>query len=239
MPPRTITENRHFEGIPYTLVRSPRRKTAAILIEPGGEITVRVPRELDDATIDELLVSRRARILRAVAEQEGLPEPEEREFKEGATFPFLGVEHPIRFDDSPKREISLEADGFRVKRHSGVDAESRYQQAFRKFYTKEGRQYLWPRVAERAEEMGVEPAMTRVLHLGNRWGSCSPKGAVNFHWRVMMAPPEVIDYLIVHELAHLEVPDHSRDFWRLVESVLPDHEVHHTWLRRHGVEMDL
>jgi predicted metal-dependent hydrolase len=114
-----------------------------------------------------------------------------------------------------------------------------YQAAFRRFYTAVGKQDLAARVDRWSAVLDVEPAAVRVLDLKNRWGSCSPKGAVNFHWRTLMAPPRVIDYLVVHELAHLRVPDHSRGFWRLVEGVMPDHAERHAWLREHGAEMDL
>ena len=80
--------------------------------------------------------------------------------------------------------------------------------------------------------MGVEPApYVEVLDLGYRWGSCSTDGTLNFHWRVMQLPPQVIDYVVVHELTHLKVPDHSPKFWGEVKRVMPDFEVHRRWLR--------
>jgi predicted metal-dependent hydrolase len=237
--PVNSVEQRSYRGILYKLVRTPRRKTAAILIEPGGEVTVRVPQDLDDPTIEGLLDKQRGRLLRAVSKQAALPEPEARGFEEGCTFPFLGQEHDLHFDDAIEEDLSLGADGFHLRRREGVDAEAAYQAAFRRFYSEQGRSHIPERVQHFAAVLGVEPTTTRVLHLGNRWGSCSPKGAVNFHWRAMMAPPQVIDYLVVHELAHLKQPDHSREFWRLVELVVPDHHGHHEWLRLHGSEMDL
>lgn len=232
-------EHRAFHGVPYVLVRTPRRKTAAILIAPGGHVTVRVPQALDEATIDALLETRRNRLLRAVTDLAGVPEREARDFAEGATFLFLGREHSLRFVDQGDADLTLDAGGFHLLRQSGVSAEAKYQAAFRRFYCEQGRRHIGARVAHFAQLLGVSPTATRVLHLGNRWGSCSPKGAVNFHWRAMMAPPEVVDYLVVHELAHLKVPGHSRDFWRIVEVVVPDHVARHAWLREHGAFMDV
>ncbi|MCB9683434.1 MAG: M48 family metallopeptidase [Alphaproteobacteria bacterium] len=239
MAPSSSVEQRVYQGIRYKLVRTRRRKTAAILIAPGGDVTVRVPQELDDGTIHGLLDKQHDRLMQAVSKQAGLPEPVVRSFDEGCTFPFLGQEHRLHFDTGASEELTLGSDGFHLRYREGVDAEATYQAAFRKFYTDHGRTYLAGRVHHFAPAVGVLPTATRVLHLGNRWGSCSPKGAVNFHWRAMMAPPKVVDYLVVHELAHLKQPDHSREFWRLVEQVIADHELCHEWLRAHGAEMDL
>lgn len=72
-----------------------------------------------------------------------------------------------------------------------------------------------------------------------RWGSCSGKGTLSFNWRLMLAPPAVLDYVVVHELCHLTHMDHSKAFWALVESVCPDYRVHRKWLKEHGQELIL
>ena len=73
-----------------------------------------------------------------------------------------------------------------------------------------------------------------VQDLGYRWGSCSLHGKLNFHWRTLVLPPRIIEYLVVHELAHLAVPDHSPVFWRRVESAMPEYRRHREWLRVEG-----
>ena len=86
--------------------------------------------------------------------------------------------------------------------------------------------------------MGVFPARyVNVMDLGFKWGSCSADGTLNFHWRAAQLPPRIIDYIVVHELAHLKVPDHSTPFWREVEKALPDYAVHRDWLRQRGGEL--
>ncbi|WPL17938.1 hypothetical protein Thiowin_02981 [Thiorhodovibrio winogradskyi] len=79
-----------------------------------------------------------------------------------------------------------------------------------------------------------EEIRIRVRDLGYRWGSCGKHGMLNFHWRVIQLPPSAIDYIVVHELAHLLVTDHSPAFWREVETVLPDYRTRRNWLREHG-----
>ena len=87
--------------------------------------------------------------------------------------------------------------------------------------------------------MGVQSKSVRVMDLKHRWASCSPGGNVNFHWKCMMAPPTVIDYIIVHELAHLRHANHTRAFWNLVDKLLPDYQDRKEWLRVNGAWMDL
>jgi predicted metal-dependent hydrolase len=75
------------------------------------------------------------------------------------------------------------------------------------------------------------------MDLGFRWGSCSADGTLNFHWRVLQLPPQVIDYVVVHELAHLKVADHSPTFWREIRRVLPNYQAHRDWLREQGGDL--
>ncbi len=79
--------------------------------------------------------------------------------------------------------------------------------------------------------------IVRVLDLGHRWRSCTREGVVNVHWAVMQVPSPVAGYVLVHELAHVLVHDHSPEFWRLVERVLPDHRDRKRWLAENGAEM--
>ncbi|MFH1726754.1 MAG: M48 family metallopeptidase [Elusimicrobiota bacterium] len=93
---------------------------------------------------------------------------------------------------------------------------------------------LASRVEDWSRVMGVGYGKVRVKDQRTRWGSCSAKGNLNFNWRLTLAPPEVLDYVVVHELAHLLEMSHSRDFWRLVERWCPDHKAHRRWLRTRG-----
>ncbi len=90
------------------------------------------------------------------------------------------------------------------------------------------------RVAARAREMALAPSRIGLRNQRRRWASCSGRGALSFNWRLIMAPPEVLDYVVVHELAHLAHPNHSRDFWSLVRRHYPDAARERRWLKEHG-----
>lgn len=95
-------------------------------------------------------------------------------------------------------------------------------------------QYIPPRVAMYAERIGVSYGRITIRHQRTRWGSCSTKGNLNFNCLLMLTPPEVIDYVIVHELCHRKEMNHSARFWALVASILPDYARQKRWLREHG-----
>jgi predicted metal-dependent hydrolase len=92
-------------------------------------------------------------------------------------------------------------------------------------------------IEDEARELGVEPKLIQIRDQRSRWGSCSTRGTLSFNWRLVLAPFEVLDYVVVHELCHLRVPDHSRRFWRLVETRRPEWRAQRDWLHEHGPEL--
>jgi predicted metal-dependent hydrolase len=92
-------------------------------------------------------------------------------------------------------------------------------------------------VEEEAPALGVTPARIQIRDQRSRWGSCSTRGTLSFNWRLVLAPFEVLDYVVVHELCHLREPNHSRRFWSLVEKRRPDWRTHRDWLHEHGPEL--
>ncbi len=86
-------------------------------------------------------------------------------------------------------------------------------------------------VEKRAREMGVSFVSIKITSAAKRWGSCSHNGKLNFSYRLGAVPPEVLDYVVVHELAHIAHHNHSRNFWDKVRSACPDYKIHHKWLR--------
>jgi hypothetical protein len=102
------------------------------------------------------------------------------------------------------------------------------------WYRRRAAQVIARRVALYAPRIGVSPTRITIRDARTRWGSCSPTGALSFSWRLLMAPPAVLDYLVVHELCHLKRADHSPRFWALVEAHCPGFRARRAWLRDHG-----
>lgn len=101
-------------------------------------------------------------------------------------------------------------------------------------YRKAAKRYIYERVEYYIKITGGSYHTLRIGDQKTRWGSCSSNGTLSFSWRLMLAPPKVLDYVVIHELCHLTYMDHSRDFWKKVESVDPDYKEHRKWLKENG-----
>ena len=111
--------------------------------------------------------------------------------------------------------------------------------AFRDYYIARGQERIVQRVNYYAPKVGVVPRETNVRELGNRWVACSPTGNLAFHWKCMMAPQMIIDYIVVHELCHFHHLDHTDAFWNEVDKVLPSYGERKEWLRKYGAGLDV
>jgi predicted metal-dependent hydrolase len=214
--------------IAYELVRRPRMRTIRMVVDEGRlRVSCRhgVPlREVEDALRDkERWIARHAALLEA-----GPPPP----LADGDALPLLGGEV----------ELGLRRTGRRVWRFREDDARLSVEVAdpsdadavVGDWYRTVALHRLGTLVMERAPHLGVAVPDVAVRDARSRWGSCSSSGRVALNWRLVMAPPEVADYVVVHELAHLREMNHSPRFWEVVASVLPRHVEPRAWLRRHG-----
>jgi len=228
---------RKYKDIQYTLQRS-NRKTASIYIERDGQVSVYVPEDLSKAQLEELLESKRKWIYRNMAEWHDLNATRvQREYVNGEGFLYLGRTYRLKLVEDQVHPLMLK-DGYfclRANNGSAPDADT----AFKEFYREKAKRRIPERVTFYEDRMGVESKAVKVLDLKNRWASCSLGGNVNFHWKCMMAPPTVLDYIVVHELAHLIHPNHTDAFWSEVDKVMPDYGDRKEWLRVNGAGMDL
>jgi len=111
---------------------------------------------------------------------------------------------------------------------------------FKEFYRNKGKEFIPPRVKKYSSIMGIKVEKISILELKSRWASCSvKKPKVNFHWKIMMAPVSVIEYLIVHELTHFKYKRHDANFWNEVDKVIPEYQKHVYWLKQYGASLDL
>lgn len=108
------------------------------------------------------------------------------------------------------------------------------QAVLTRWYRKQAQTYMSERVDHFSEKHGLQYKEIRITSAITRWGSCSGRNNLNFPWRLLMAPQEVIDYVVVHELAHTVHKNHSPRFWNLVESIMPDWKVHRGHLKEEG-----
>ncbi len=127
----------------------------------------------------------------------------------------------------------------RTARRPVSDLTDSQRAALEKRYIEAAREYFPKRVAYFLPLTGGSFQRITIRDQKTRWGSCSARGTLSFNWRLMLAPPAVLDYVVVHELCHLTHMNHSAAFWALVESVCPDYRIHRKWLKEHGQELIL
>ena len=118
-------------------------------------------------------------------------------------------------------------------------AEQKRLQAMERRYRNAARIHFADRVAFYHKRTGGNYTSITIRDQKSRWGSCSSRGTLSFNYRLMFAPPNVLDYVVVHELCHLTHMNHSKDFWHMVEHIMPDYKIYKSWLREHGQELSL
>ncbi|WP_435078131.1 M48 family metallopeptidase [Halococcus sp. AFM35] len=157
----------------------------------------------------------------------------ERRFEAGAEFPYFGDSHEIVVE---QRSSSIVDEGtFRLAQHH-VEQTS-VERALEALYRRKARETVEKRTENYAREMGVEYEGIELRNQRTRWGSCSTSGTLSLNWRLMMAPSEIVDYVLVHELAHLQESSHDRAFWTLVAEYDPEYRAHAQWLNDHSTQL--
>jgi predicted metal-dependent hydrolase len=225
-----------FNGYNIKISRSPRRKTLSIFIERDGTITAIAPDSLDEDKILEVLKSKEYLIHTKLAKWKELNSGKvTREFVNGQSFLYLGRSYRLKINEDQKEALLLKNGYFNLRKDKLPKAE----QVFEAFYKEKGLKKISERVKLLQTGFDKKPNQIRVMDLQNRWASWTPKGNLNFHWKCMMAPVSVLDYIIVHELVHLKFPNHSSEFWNEVDKLMANYREYHNWLKRYGVKMDL
>jgi predicted metal-dependent hydrolase len=118
-------------------------------------------------------------------------------------------------------------------------AQKKGEAIFTRWYKEMAFKVISERVALYSQKYNFSPKQVKISSAKTRWGSCSPDGTLNFTWRLVMSPLDVIDYVVVHELAHLRIKNHSRKFWSVVEAIYPEYKKQRKWLRDNGEKLSL
>lgn len=232
---------RRVQDIEYRLLPGTERRTTDIVIERDGLVTVRPPQRMSPEQVDATVFSRRMWIYRNLAEWRELNATRVmREWVSGESFLYLGSSYRLQLVEDQDEPLKLKDGRFCLSRAlvetGGAEAA---RQAFLQFYETKGLPRLRRRVAFFADKVGVPTGSMQIRDLGYRWASCLPSGDLQFHWKCLMAPLTIIDYIVVHELCHQHHRDHSAAFWNEVDKILPDYQVRKAWLRVKGAALDL
>ena len=226
--------------VPYRVLRS-RRSTADIIIDRDGSVLIRAPEWVDDGKIQNIIESRQLWIYQSLAEWRDLNATRVvREYKNGESFLYLGRTYRLLLVTEQDEPLQLKSGRFMLRRELVKNNDnSAAKAAFQDYYTACGLDRIPQRIAYYAPKVGMEPTGAEIRELGYRWASCSPTGELAFHWKCMMAPQTIIDYIVVHELCHLYHHNHTEAFWNEVDKVIPEYRERKEWLRKNGAGLDI
>ena len=226
----------------YTVRRSARARRVRIRITADGEAIVTLPMRAALARADELVRAKadwiqlhQARLLEARERLASRPSLEN-----GRSLWLRGVPIGVDVETVPvvrRTRVVPSEDGRRLTIRLDKGDERPVGEILDPWLRAEARRAIHEAVDRRAPEVGVVPARITIRDQSSRWGSASRRGTLSFSWRLVLAPPDVLDYVVVHELAHLRDLSHSARFWRLVAAHTPHVATSRRWLRDHESEL--
>jgi predicted metal-dependent hydrolase len=216
----------------YQIVRSARRKKLTITVERDRAILVHAPEGTSEEEVRRVVDSKRQWILQKVHHPQKYQDrrhPPGKEVVNGESAPYLGRDYRIEVTETASGEIEFSRLFLVPATH-----QAKRREVLRDWYIARAKETILTRVERHARELGVEFAAAKIVDNRYRWGSCTVNDTVNFNWRLIKAPMFVIDYVIVHELAHLIEANHTPRFWSIVRANTPTMEKAKAWLKEHG-----
>jgi predicted metal-dependent hydrolase len=221
--------------IPYRVRRSSRARHPRIVVDADG-VEVVVPRRMALRHVQPLVDEKRRWIERTLRRYrqavEAMPAPR---LDDGGSVPYLGreLELRVRVERGRVRDhVARRGDVLHVK--LGRPGEHAVREALERWYRRRARVEVTARLDAAVRRAGTAYSRLTIRSQRTRWASCSSGGAMSFNWRLLLAPEPILDYVVEHEAAHLEVLDHSPRFWALLGSRCPEYREHERWLKRNG-----
>lgn len=220
-----------LNGINIAVKRSARRKTMALKVR-GDEVSLHLPKRLPLWLGKQFVAKQQdwlnARLLIAGQQAKRLFTADNKQL-------YLGNDYPLQLnpDLKQRRQLVFDDRQFCLKLPINADAET-IKHTMLRGYKQLAEAYLPDRCQQLADLTGLQPKKIQLRSYKARWGSCNARGEVQLNWLLIQAPPAVIDYVIIHELCHLQQMNHSANFWQLVEQFAADYREHRSWLKQHG-----
>jgi predicted metal-dependent hydrolase len=216
----------------YTIQRSTTRRKLTITVERDRSVVVHAPCNTTDETIRRVVNGKRQWIfekIRHSRKYQDLPHAPGKELVSGESVLYLGRYYRIEVTPDRSEEIRF-ANRFYIPASSAPKRKG----VLRDWYIARAHEKILPRVAQHGRMLGVEFKQAKIVDNRYRWGSCTVKDNINLNWRLIKAPMFVVDYVIVHELAHLIENNHTPVFWNIVQTHAPSMEKARIWLTENG-----
>jgi predicted metal-dependent hydrolase len=217
------------------IIRTDRR-TVSLEISRRLDLIVRAPRDLPLWRINDLVDEKYDWVQRKREQLKNLGSriPPLKNFREGELFHYLGIRYPLKISGETLIPFTLKGNCFLL----AEEERNRARDWFVAWYNEQARNLIPLRVRYYSFMTGLRPARIRISDARGRWGSCSSRGSLNIAWRLIQAPLAMVDYVIVHELVHLRVRNHSSRFWQEVGQLYPPYKEARKWLRDNALSLD-
>jgi predicted metal-dependent hydrolase len=228
--------------IEYAIRRSPRRRTVSIAVLPGDGVLLTAPTRTSVPRLDQLVHEKAQWIVeRLRAKREVVESKTQREFVSGESFTYLGRQYRLRVVVGEPAPLRLKSGWLHVHVPRGLGDQHKggyVRAALTDWYRKRAGERIPEAVARWSQKVGVPVPTVLVREQQKRWASCHPGGIVRVNWRIIQAGPNLIDYVLAHEIVRLVHDDHSSDFWRTLGRIMPDYEGRRAELRRVGARFE-
>jgi predicted metal-dependent hydrolase len=226
--------------IHYQVRYSPHRRTIQIKIEKPGKVIVTAPASISDKELMEAVWKKSRWVTSKLTQmQSAQMQFLSQNLASGESVFYLGQNYQLDLQVSRSRsnpEITVGLEQFHVVCQS--DSPDYLRALIITWYRERAADKIEERIRFYAPKLGVMPKAVRIKDHKQRWGSCTSSGNLYFNWRCILAPETIVDYIVVHELCHLLVLNHSPGFWSLVGKIMPDYASRRKWLRENSIRLD-
>lgn len=209
----------------YTLILK-KKKNISIKIDLNGDIVVYAPIGIDDSYIENLLIKKKKWIIKNINIIKNNP------YNSNDNIIFLGNKYTIKIEISQKESICLDNEIIYIKSKSKDD--KYIQNMLVSWYKEQAKIILVNKANIISEKCKLFPTKIIIKDQKSRWGSCNIRKEIRLNWRLILMPNNVMEYIIIHELCHLKIMNHSNEFWRLVKKYIPNYKECHIWLNQNG-----
>ncbi len=222
--------------IPYHIIKSKRIKTSEIIVD-SDKVTIRTPLNKDISDIQRIISGKASWILRKQKEyKETIPQIIKPTYEEGSTLPYLGRNYTLKILKRNQSEDNIKfLDGeFTIELKASIHSPAKIKRLYDDWLVKKAKSVYKHKVDEYSKKIGVKVKRIAAKHLKNRWGSMTKEGSISLNVNLLKAPEDVIDYIILHELCHFKIKEHSHHYWDQVRRHMPSYQEKIEWLNING-----
>ncbi len=227
----------------YQIKFSKKRKTIGISVDRDNGLSVYAPEGTSQSEINQILMKKQNWITQKIQIfSEVLPPPPPKEFVSGERLPYIGRYYRLQVERKDTKSVKFEfhrGKFIATVPNTGEKYSENIKKLAIKWYKNQALKKIQNRVDIYAPKVGEYPTKIRIRNFKMRWGTCQENGTIDFNWRIIMAPMSIIDYVVVHELCHLVVKNHSKAYWRKVSAIIVDYKKRIEWLRINGAQLTI